>query len=69
MMATLTVAAAHTFVLTVSHGLLFRNPLICSGTRATASCSLIETNAVLALARQWRKPNGAKATAAVSRIG
>jgi hypothetical protein len=37
MMATLTVTTAHTFILTVSHGLLFRNPLTGGGTDAAAS--------------------------------
>jgi hypothetical protein len=37
MATTLTVTTAHTFVLTVSHGLLFRNPLTGDGTDAAAS--------------------------------
>jgi hypothetical protein len=39
-MATLTVViitTTHAFVLTVSHGLLFRQPLICADTGAAAS--------------------------------
>jgi hypothetical protein len=35
--ATLTVTTAHTFILTVSHGLLFRNPFTGGGTDAAAS--------------------------------
>jgi hypothetical protein len=34
---TLTVTTAHTFILTVSHGLLFRNPFTGDGTDAAAS--------------------------------
>jgi hypothetical protein len=37
MAATFAVATPHALVLTVSHDLLFRQPLICGGTNAAAS--------------------------------
>jgi len=41
MVTTLTVATAHPFVLSVSHDLLFRNPLMRGGTNAAASVHLM----------------------------
>jgi hypothetical protein len=37
MAATFAIATPHALVLTVSHDLLFRQPLICDGTDAVAS--------------------------------
>jgi hypothetical protein len=44
MMAAFAIAAPHALVLTVSHGLLFANPLDCDGNSAAISLTFIASN-------------------------
>lgn len=44
MMAAFAIATPHALVLTVSHGLLFANPLVCNGIAAAISLTFVTSN-------------------------